>query len=47
MLHNNKKAVNIDKVSKKISVILSERVTRWNEAQNEKLKEKLELKWNK
>lgn len=45
--HNNKKAFKIDKVSKKISAILSERETQWNEAQNKKLKEKLELKLEK
>ena len=44
MLCMNKKAVKTDKVSKKISAILSERETQWNEAQNEKLNEKLELK---
>ena len=42
MLNKNKKAVKIDKVSKKIAAILSERGTQWNEAQNEKLKEKFE-----
>ena len=38
MLYKNKKAVKIDKVSKKTSAILSERETQWNETINEKPK---------
>ena len=38
MLYKNKKAVKIDKVSKKASAILSERETQWNETLNEKPK---------
>ena len=47
MLYKKKKAVKIDKVLKKISAILSERKTQWNEVHKEKLKEKLEPKLEK
>ena len=40
MLYKDKKAVKIDKVSKEISAIISEREAQWNKAQNKKLKEK-------
>ena len=47
MLYRKKKAIKIDKVLKKISAILSERKTQWNEVHKEKLKEKLEPKLEK
>ena len=47
VLYKLKKDTKVDKISRKISVLLSEREAKWNEKQQLKLKERLEVKLKK
>ena len=47
VLHKHKGRVNVDKMSKKISLILGDRETHWNEMQKKKLAERILMKMKK
>ena len=47
VLYKHKRKVNVDKTSKKISLILGERETNWNEMQKKKLAERIVVKMTK